>query len=90
MAAYNRNRDEYSRFYGTAFWRKRSAAFLAAHPICERCGAPATQADHEPERRVLIAQGVADPDADEFLHPLCARDHASKTRRQTNARRRRK
>ncbi|WP_343039067.1 HNH endonuclease signature motif containing protein [Propylenella binzhouense] len=27
-------------------WQRERAAYLAAHPTCERCGAPATVVDH--------------------------------------------
>jgi 5-methylcytosine-specific restriction protein A len=66
------------RGYG-ARWRVVRAAFLAAHPICESCGQPATIADHVPSRRELVSQGVANPDADQYLHPLCRTCHNRKT-----------
>jgi hypothetical protein len=38
--------------------------------------------DHHPRsRRELIAAGVADPDADEYLRPLCAPCHNPETAR---------
>ncbi|MDY6796971.1 MAG: HNH endonuclease signature motif containing protein [Actinomycetota bacterium] len=30
-------------------WRKTRAAYLAEHPRCERCGAPATEVHHKDE-----------------------------------------
>ena len=74
-------------WYGTQEWRRRSASFLAKHRDCERCGQRATEADHEPERKVLIAMGVADPDDEQYLHPMCKPCHSRKTLTQTNARR---
>jgi len=62
-----------------AAWERRRARFLADHPVCEDCGAPATDADHDPARRVLIAAGVADPDDERFLHARCHRCHSVKT-----------
>jgi 5-methylcytosine-specific restriction protein A len=69
------------RGYG-AGWRKKRAAFLAANPACEDCGHPATDVDHIPSRRELLAQGVHDPDADQYLHSRCHSDHTRKTNRQ--------
>lgn len=38
--------------------------------VCHLCGLPgANSADHDPPRSVLIAQGVTNPDALEYLHP---------------------
>jgi hypothetical protein len=34
---------------------------------------------HVPERKTLVALGVADPDASEFLHSLCKRHHSAHT-----------
>lgn len=63
-------------------WRARRLEYLADHPFCLLCRAPATVPDHYPvSRRVLVAAGVADPDADERLRPLCARCHNSSTAR---------
>jgi len=67
-----------SRGYG-ARWQRIRAAFLAAHPYCEDCGAPATDVDHVPSRRILVARGVPDPDADEYLHSRCHAHHSKKT-----------
>lgn len=89
-AAANRARDAESRSYGEEHWRKTAKAFIRDHPICENCGRPSKVADHEPERRVLIAQGVEDPDDSQFLHALCVSCHNGKTLRQTNERRRRR
>jgi 5-methylcytosine-specific restriction protein A len=66
------------RGYGSA-WDKRRAAFLLAHPWCEDCGEPSTDADHTPSRRELVASGVVDPDDDRFLHARCHRCHSRKT-----------
>jgi 5-methylcytosine-specific restriction enzyme A len=64
-----------------ADWHKRSKEFLAAHPVCEDCGGRATDADHVPSRRILIERGVANPDADIYLHPRCHSCHSAKTSR---------
>ena len=66
------------RGYGS-HWQKQRKAFLLAHPYCEDCGSAATIADHEPSRRELVRQGVADPDADQYLHPRCQTCHNRKT-----------
>jgi len=69
------------RGYGPA-WRVKRAAFLTEHPNCEDCPAPATDVDHVPSRRLLVAMGVTDPDADQYLHARCHRCHSSKTARE--------
>lgn len=67
------------RGYGAA-WAKIRSRYLATHPTCVLCGAPATVPDHYPvTRRQLVAQGVTDPDADRHLRPLCKRDHDRST-----------
>ena len=67
------------RGYG-ARWRRRRRRYLAAHPICCLCPAPAEIPDHYPRsRRELVAAGVRDPDADEYLRPLCAPCHNRET-----------
>lgn len=61
-------------------WRKRAASYLHRHPTCIDCGDPATVPDHSPRtRRELVAAGVADPDADEYLEPRCKPCHDRKT-----------
>lgn len=63
-----------------ARWRRIRKAFLAAAPFCIDCGGIATVADHDPiPRRVLVEQGVRDPDAFHRLKPRCARCHGRKT-----------
>lgn len=63
------------RGYRREFQRTRRR-LLAQRPLCD-CGQPATVAHHDPPRRTLVAQGVADPDALEWLHPKCRSCHAS-------------
>ena len=80
-------RSRQSEGYGPE-WSRRRTAFLAKHPLCADCGEPATDADHYPTtRRVLLAQGVADPDADAYLVPRCAAHHRSRSARQGHDRR---
>jgi 5-methylcytosine-specific restriction protein A len=68
------------RVYTTRTWRTRRLEFLGVHALCVLCGAPATVADHYPvSRRVLVMRGVADPDADERLRPLCKPCHDRST-----------
>lgn len=65
--------------YDTA-WQRRRRAYLYAHPWCVLCGRPATVPDHYPlSRAELVRQGVADPDADRYLRPLCAACHNRET-----------
>lgn len=62
-------------------WKRKRAAQLRDHPLCEECDVPtpATDVHHVPERKTLVALGVADPDAPEFLHSLCKRHHSAHT-----------
>lgn len=69
------------RGYG-ARWRQVRAKFLAEHPYCEDCGAPSTIPDHVPSRRELVALGVPDPDAEQYLHARCQTCHNRKTNKQ--------
>jgi 5-methylcytosine-specific restriction endonuclease McrA len=66
--------------YTTEAWRRRRQSFLKRHPRCIRCGDLATEVDHIVPRRILVALEIHDPDADQFLQPLCGSDHARKTR----------
>jgi hypothetical protein len=52
--------------------------------VCEEdgCLEPATDVDHEPPRRELVAAGVTDPDAEQYLTALCHSHHSRKTARQ--------
>lgn len=70
--------------YG-ARWRKVRARFLRSHPICQvtDCWLKATDVDHVTLRRDLVAQGVANPDADEYLQALCHSHHSQKTAAET-------
>lgn len=59
-----------------AKWGGRRASRLVAltlsvkGDVCWLCGGPgANSADHEPPRSALLASGVADPDALDFLRP---------------------
>lgn len=68
----------------TSRWDRRSREFLAKNPLCARhlvLGdlVTATVADHLENRRALVARGVQDPDADEFLVPLCGPCHSECT-----------
>lgn len=67
------------RGYGPS-WAERSARFLEANPWCG-CGAPATVSNHRIRRKLLVAMGVADPDGDEYLEPMCASCHGAFTAR---------
>lgn len=66
--------------YTTRWWRDRRLAFLSEHALCVLCGAAATVADHYPlSRRVMVAAGVTDPDADDRLRALCKQCHDRST-----------
>jgi 5-methylcytosine-specific restriction protein A len=74
--------------YG-ASWRRKRAAFIAAHPVCQgdgagghhpRCDGVATVPDHDPlTRRELVARGDPDPDAWHHLVARSAACHGRKT-----------
>lgn len=65
----------------TPGWAATAKRYLATHPWCEhdRCTQRATQVHHVPDRAVLVANGVTEPDADAYLHGLCAPHHARHT-----------
>jgi 5-methylcytosine-specific restriction enzyme A len=66
-------------YYGPA-WPARRLDYLTRHPRCVICRRAASIPDHHPvSRRQLVAQGVADPDADEHLRPLCRPCHNTQT-----------
>jgi 5-methylcytosine-specific restriction protein A len=72
--------DATARGYRARGWRARRASFLAEHQQCVLCGATATVADHWPHsRKQLLASGVEDPDAIEYLRPLCRACHGRET-----------
>lgn len=62
-----------------ARWRKVRARHLKQSPYCEDCGRPATDVDHIPDRVELVAKGVPDPDAEQYLHSRCHSCHSKKT-----------
>jgi len=72
------------RGYGGA-WPKIAARHLKRNPQCAwpGCTAPATQVDHVVRRRLLVAQGVVNPDDDSRLQSLCHPHHSEKTARET-------
>jgi 5-methylcytosine-specific restriction protein A len=78
------------RGYG-ARWQRIRARKLRRNPMCERpgCVQPAVDVDHTPTRRELVAKGVADPDADQYLTALCHSHHSHKTAVETGFGRRR-
>jgi 5-methylcytosine-specific restriction enzyme A len=89
------HRDErpsaFERGYGTRRWKGARRACLRRDPFCMcdmpdcdhepgRCGRVSVVADHDPEERVdLVARGVPDPDAPEFLRGKCTSCHSRKT-----------
>lgn len=83
-----RGRDAFD--YNGRKWRKVRAAFFAKeeNQLCVDCKAldivtPATVADHEPQAKVLIAQGL-DPYDEQYLQPLCKQCHNAKSGRETH------
>lgn len=62
-----------ARGYGYA-WQQRRKAFIAAHPICVRCGLrPTTDVDH------IVPKARGGSDADNNLQGLCGFCHKQKT-----------
>lgn len=80
-------RSPTERVYDELAWRRVSANFLRLHKWCVLClerglTTPATVADHYPRtRRELFAAGIDNPDAFEYLRPLCKADHSRYGRR---------
>lgn len=72
-----------ARGYG-GYWQKRRLEFLATHPVCCTCGAPATLPDHFP---VSVAEGKRRgwPErqihGDANLRPMCKTCHDTRTSR---------
>lgn len=63
-------------------WDARRLHYLTRNPWCALCKRVATVADHWPVRkRRLVALGVLDPDADQYLRPLCDSCHRIETAR---------
>lgn len=63
-----------------ARWRRRRKRYLRDHPTCCLCGDPSEVPDHHPlSREQLLEQGVDNPDADEYLRPLCTPCHNKET-----------
>lgn len=82
------------RGYGGRHWRTQRRACLRRDPICvctdpthghgARCYLQSTDADHDPvERRELVALGVPDPDALEYLKGKCSPCHKRRTAAET-------
>jgi 5-methylcytosine-specific restriction endonuclease McrA len=57
-------------------WTKLRRAYLAAHPACAKCGAPARQVDH------VIPLRDGGTHAWGNLQSLCLRCHAAKSQRE--------
>jgi 5-methylcytosine-specific restriction enzyme A len=65
--------------YGPVWYRRRNL-YLTRHRWCVLCGRPAVIADHWPRsRKQLIRDGVSDPDADQYLRPVCDPCHRHRT-----------
>lgn len=68
------------RGYGRA-WQRARGEWLAAHPECVACGSAASLVDH----RVPLSAGG--PDHPSNFQSMCQPCHASKTKRESDARR---
>lgn len=71
--------DDAMKLYNTTAWRRRRARFIRRNPDCAACGKQASDVDHVAPRRILVAAGINDPDADMWLQPLCGPCHSRKT-----------
>jgi 5-methylcytosine-specific restriction enzyme A len=70
------------RGYGSQWAKVIRPEYLLQHPRCVLCGRIADLPDHYPvSRRRLVALGVPDPDADQYLRPLCRPCHKTETAR---------
>jgi hypothetical protein len=67
-----RPRQRKGELWSLSAWRARSRAFLAEHPRCDVCGAPATIAHHVHLDGHLTGSRVGD----EALAPMCASCHS--------------
>ena len=79
---YDSFKTEWAHLYRSPRWTKASREFLSQHPVCVRCGAPATAVDH-----IIPHRG------DESLfwdsgnwQPLCFKCHQLKTLEEFRAR----
>ena len=65
----------------TAAWRRKSAAYLEAHPLCERptCKRLARHVDH------IVARRLGGTDEDANLQAVCPQHHGQKTARERRA-----
>lgn len=78
----NRRRHETGRdrSYKTGQWTRFRIDYLLRHPACTLCGRLANTPDHHPvSRRELVARGVANPDQDCYVRPLCNPCHGRET-----------
>lgn len=66
--------------YSATTWRTTRTRYLTTHPHAWCCGQPTEHIDHVIPRRILQAAGIHNPDADQWLQPLCAAHHSHKTR----------
>ncbi|WP_420024395.1 HNH endonuclease signature motif containing protein (plasmid) [Cereibacter azotoformans] len=72
-ARFDKTRPSSSARGYTSKWERARADFLAAHPFCRRCGAPATVVDH-----IIPHRGDLSLFWDRSnWQPLCAADHNS-------------
>lgn len=61
-------------------WPQVRVEFLIRNPWCRLCPRMAAIPDHWPRsRRQLVADGVLDPDLDQYLRPLCKVCHDRQT-----------
>lgn len=72
--------------YSSWKWRKFSRDFLALHPVCEVCGAPATVCDHRNMTADMMVDAYGGFDYDPALYQaLCYSCNARKGRREDRA-----
>jgi 5-methylcytosine-specific restriction protein A len=70
------SRNERWKPYNSAAWRRKSAQYRAAHPICERCRLqPSAHVDHRDGRGPDGPRGLDDSN----LKALCKSCHSRKT-----------
>jgi 5-methylcytosine-specific restriction protein A len=65
--------------YSTHTWRKGAPEYFERNPNCVDCGAPATQRDHVPPRRILVAAGIHNPDHPRWWSGRCDSCHSRAT-----------
>lgn len=66
-------------WYDSREWHATRRKVVPGRP-CVDCGQPATEADHVPPRRLLVAADIQNPDHERWVQPRCSPCHGWQTR----------